>query len=394
MYLQGRRALRQSPVALAFHMRYHVWNSLFYRAPHPRSKARLVVKTPIRRESRMKARVPLPIAVLAVFAFLLVNPSPAGAQTPGLVAAYAFNEGSGTTVADTSGNNNNGTISAATWTSAGRFGNALVFNGTSARVTVPNAASLQLTSGMTLEAWVFPTAAPTYWRAIVDKTVDGYYLMASTNQDDRPSAGGTWVGGNQNTFGPSVLAVNAWPHLAASFDGATATSASQINLAWSASTDNVGVTGYRVERCQGAGCTTFTQVATPTGTSFNDTGLAAGTSYGYQVRATDAAGNLSAYSSVVSATTQTPDTTAPTAPTGLSATAASSAQINLAWTASTDNVGVTGYRVERCQGAGCTTFAQIAAPTTTSFNNTGLTAGTSYSYQVRAADAAGNLSEI
>src|SRR5882762_4851371 len=113
-------------------------------------------------------------AVLATLASLM-NPSPAGAQIPGLVAAYAFNEGSGTTVADISGNNNNGTITAATWTTAGKFGNALVFNGTSARVTVPNAASLQLTTGMTLEAWVFPTATPTNWRAIVDKTVDGYY---------------------------------------------------------------------------------------------------------------------------------------------------------------------------------------------------------------------------
>src|SRR6266513_2263134 len=248
MYLQGRRAIRQTPVALAFHMRYHVWNSLFYRARHPRSKARLVVKTPcigsedvlqsitwnttpaqtgietpqsVRRESRIKTRVPFPIAVLAVFAFSLMNPSPAGAQTPGLVAAYAFSEGSGTTVADASGNNNNGTITAATWTTAGKFGNALAFNGTSARVTVPNAASLQLTTGMTLEAWVFPTATLTSWRSIVDKTVDGYYVMASTDQGNRPSAGGTWVGGNQNTYGPSVLAVNAWTHLAATFDGAT-----------------------------------------------------------------------------------------------------------------------------------------------------------------------------
>src|SRR2546422_959548 len=90
-------------------------------------------------------------AVLATLTSLTV-PSPASAQTPGLVVAYAFNEGSGTTVADISGNDNNGTISAATWTTAGRFGNALVFNGTSARVTVPDAASLQLTTGMTLEA--------------------------------------------------------------------------------------------------------------------------------------------------------------------------------------------------------------------------------------------------
>ena len=86
------------------------------------------------------------------------------------------------------------------------------------------------------------------------------------------------------------------------------------------------------------------------------------------------------------------DTQAPTAPSGLGATAASSAQINLSWTASTDNVGVTGYRVERCQGAGCTSFAQIATPAGTTYSDAGLTAGTSYSYRVRATDAAGNLS--
>ena len=86
---------------------------------------------------------------------------PANAQPTGLVAAYAFNEGAGTTVADVSGNSNTGMISGATWTAAGRYGGALVFNGTSAVVTVPNAASLQLTTGMTLEAWVYPTAAPT-----------------------------------------------------------------------------------------------------------------------------------------------------------------------------------------------------------------------------------------
>jgi len=55
-------------------------------------------------------------------------------------------------------------------------------------------------------------------------------------------------------------------------------------------------------------------------------------------------------------------------------------------------VGVTGYLVERCQGSGCTAFAQITSVTTTTFSNTGLTAATSYSYRVRATDAAGNLS--
>ena len=76
-------------------------------------------------------------------------------------------------------------------------------------------------------------------------------------------------------------------------------------------------------------------------------------------------------------------------PTGLSATAVSASQINLAWTASTDNVGVTGYRVERCLGAGCANFVQVATPAGAEFNDTGLAAATSYSYRVRAADAAG-----
>jgi hypothetical protein len=87
------------------------------------------------------------------------------------------------------------------------------------------------------------------------------------------------------------------------------------------------------------------------------------------------------------------DTTPPNAPTNLTATPVSSSQINLSWTASTDNVGVTGHLLERCLGAGCTTFAQIASlsGTTTSYNDTGLTASTSYSYRVRGTDAAGNL---
>jgi fibronectin type 3 domain-containing protein len=86
------------------------------------------------------------------------------------------------------------------------------------------------------------------------------------------------------------------------------------------------------------------------------------------------------------------DTTPPTAPTNLTATAISQSQINLSWTASTDNVGVTGYLVERCTGAGCANFTQVATPTSTSYSDGTLSASTAYSYRVRAADAAGNLS--
>ena len=171
---------------------------------------------------------------------------------------------------------------------------------------------------------------------------------------------------------------------------ATAVSGTQIDLAWTGSTDNVAVTGYRVERCQGAGCTIFVQLATPTGTTYNDTGLRPRRRYRYRVRAADAAGNLSGYTAEQSATT--PDTQAPTAPTGLTATAASQSQIDLSWTASTDNVALAGYRVERCQGAACTNFVQVATPTAASYSDAGLVAATTYRYRVRAEDTAGNLS--
>ena len=78
---------------------------------------------------------------------------------------------------------------------------------------------------------------------------------------------------------------------------ATAASQTQINLTWAAATDNVGVAGYKVYR-------NGTQVGTPTGTSYSDTGLTAGTSYAYTVAAYDAAANVSAQSSSVSAVTQ------------------------------------------------------------------------------------------
>jgi len=152
------------------------------------------------------------------------------------------------------------------------------------------------------------------------------------------------------------------------------------------------VTGYRVERCQGAGCSTFAQIATPSTNSYSDPGLTAGTSYSYRVRAVDGAGNLSGYSNV--ATAVPPDTTVPSTPTGLAATAASNTQINLTWNASTDNVGVTGYRVYRCNNkrATCTPNTQIATATTNSYSDTGLKASTTYRYRVLAVDAAGNLS--
>ena len=151
------------------------------------------------------------------------------------------------------------------------------------------------------------------------------------------------------------------------------------NLSWSASTDNVGVTGYIVRR-------NGVQIATPATTSYADTGLSPATTYSYTVAARDAAGNISPDSTSVSVTTASvADTTAPSTPTGLTGAAAGSTGANLSWSASTDNVGVTGYIVRR-------NGVQVATPATTTYADTGLSAATTYSYTVSARDAAGNIS--
>ena len=204
-------------------------------------------------------------------------------------------------------------------------------------------------------------------------------------------ASGHWIM-QMVAFRTPISGADTQPPTAPSNLTATAISGSQINLGWTASTDNVGVTQYLVERCQGAGCTNFAQIATPSGTTYNDTALSVGTAYSYRVRATDGTGNLSPYSNVASATTQSVDTQPPTAPSNLTATAINGSQINLGWTASTDNVGVTGYLIERCQGAGCTSFARLLTVPGTTYSDTGLVPSTSYTYQVKATDAAGNFS--
>lgn len=203
----------------------------------------------------------------------------------------------------------------------------------------------------------------------------------------------TWGGWGTNSIGLGVNVKQAGgggapsDTISPSIPGglsATTISSTQINLSWSASTDNVGVTGYDIYR----NGTLLTSTVT---NSYNDTGLSPSTSYSYTVRSKDAALNTSSQSSSVSATTQAPppppptDTTAPSVPTNLSASAVSSSQINLSWSASTDAVGVTGYDIYR----GGTLLTTV---TGTSYSNTGLSASTQYSYTVRAKDAAGNNS--
>ncbi|GIG20289.1 hypothetical protein Cch01nite_10130 [Cellulomonas chitinilytica] len=165
------------------------------------------------------------------------------------------------------------------------------------------------------------------------------------------------------------------------------TTQTSVPLSWTASTDNTGgsgVAGYEV--LQGS-----TVVGTTTSTSYTVTGLTAGTAYSFSVRAKDVAGNTSAASSAVSATTQpgtVTDTTAPSVPAALAASTTTTSSVPLSWGASTDNSGgsgLAGYQV--FQGS-----TLVATVTTTSYTVTGLTANTAYTFTVKAKDNAGNVS--
>jgi chitodextrinase len=202
-----------------------------------------------------------------------------------------------------------------------------------------------------------------------------YFFFATAEASRDESLWGTLE------FAPGAPTADATKPTAPTNLGAAAASPSQINLSWTAATDNVAVTGYQVNR-------NGTRVGTTSTTSYADAGLTASTSYTYTVAATDAAGNVSAPSTQATATTTpAPDTTKPTAPTNVVATAASSSQINLSWTAATDNVAVTGYQVNR-------NGTRVGTPANASYSDTGLTASTSYTYTVAATDAAGNVSVL
>lgn len=145
------------------------------------------------------------------------------AQVPaGLVAAYGFEEGTGQSAADISGRGHVGTISGASWTTAGKFGNALSFDGVNDLVTVADSAALDLTTGMTLEAWVYPTAL-SGWRTVLMKEVSGElaYTIYANDQVAAPASYVRIGSTSRRAAGASALPLNAWTHVAATYDGAT-----------------------------------------------------------------------------------------------------------------------------------------------------------------------------
>ncbi len=143
------------------------------------------------------------------------------AAAPGLIAAYGFNEGTGSVTADATGKGHTATLNGATWSAAGKTGGAVSFNGTSSLVSIADANDLDLTTGMTIEAWVRPTTL-SGWRTVGLKEAPGGLAYALYAHDNAPrSAGYVNTGGVDTAVqGASALPLNAWSHLAVTYDGA------------------------------------------------------------------------------------------------------------------------------------------------------------------------------
>lgn len=332
------------------------------------------------------SRVPKPIAVVAVFfmfavigSYLLAASHASGTATISLSPAsgnVSLGASYTVTIVENSGSTSVNAVQAnlsydqtkfqyvSIDTTAGPFGLTAQASGGNGAVNIAVATSTPVTGQQTVAKVTFTAIAT--GSTPINFTAGTGIADASSNTDVLgTSTGGTYT--IADTTAPSVPT------------GLTATTrmATSITFTWTASTDNVGVTSYKIYR----GGTQIGTSATPT---YTDNSLTPNTSYSYTVAAADAAGNTSAQSTTL-ATSTTPDTTAPSIPSGLTVNTRALTSIKFSWTASTDDVAVTGYKIYR----GGT---QIATTSAATYTDTALVPGTSYSYTVAAYDAAGNTS--
>jgi Gametolysin peptidase M11 len=160
---------------------------------------------------------------------------------------------------------------------------------------------------------------------------------------------------------------------------ATPVDGSTVDLSWSAATDNVAVAGYQVDR-DGA----LVASLPASSLSFEDTEIPSDGLYQYSVTAVDTSGN-DGPGAATDVQVGPPDTVPPSPPADLTATGASATAVSLAWTAATDDVAVTGYRILR-------NGVVVANTTATAWTDTGRPPSTAAVYDVIALDRAANAS--
>lgn len=320
----------------------------------------------------------------------------AQAATP--IAAYGFEDGSGTTLTDRSGNARHGTLRNGPVWSTGKYGGGLTFDGSNDYVRIGDVEAADGLTAFTVSAWVKFAAAGGGSREthLVDKSnCTGYtnngpweLAVSLTNphkaelliypQNGQPSA--------YLFSGASTTTVDDgnWHHITGRYDGTNLSiwvDGVQEN-SFRAPGLRVPNTTYAVEL--GGNCNGY---AYPFRGSLDDVRFYATALTQTEIQ-TDMVTSIGGSGGTPPPPPPPPpqtDTTAPSRPSGLAITNVTTSQVSLSWRASTDNVGVTGYRVYR----GGT---QVGTTTSLAFTDTGLTPNTSYAYTVYAHDAAGNRS--
>jgi chitodextrinase len=297
------------------------------------------------------------------------QPQVLGASTTGLVGYWNFDEGSGATAADSSGNGNNGTLmNGPTWT-VGKVGSgALSFDGVDDYVSIST--GLPALTEQTFSVWINPrSAGGSSVGNIINKGPNNAQLRMffSTGVQFLADCDGTDV----SSVKANLLAVNAWNYVAVTWNGQCGTNAS---VTWFINGNGSSITNL------GSGSKVTGGSALAIGSSF-DGRIDEARVYN---RILSNQEMLDIYNDTSSSSPPS-DIQAPTVPTDLTATTISSSQTNLSWTASNDNVGVTGYKIYR-------NSVQIASTTSNSYSDSGLSASTSYTYTVSAYDLAGNNS--
>ena len=246
---------------------------------------------------------------------------------------------------------------------------------------------LQITGSMTWSAWVKAAANPPDDGQIVAKSNDTSGWQFKTSPDTGPHTFGVGVAGATNTFvqrySATVRSLNVWYHVAGVYNASARTLDIYVNGVLNNGTLSGTIPGSQINSAVNV------NIGRRSGGYYFNGVIDDVRIYN---RAQSQAEIQADMNTPVGSPAGPPDTEAPSAPGNLVATAIGVSQVHLSWTASTDNVGVTGYLVDR-QDPGSPSFVQVGTSAGTSYNDTGLAAGSSYSYRVRATDAAQNLSQ-
>jgi hypothetical protein len=326
----------------------------------------------MQRTLRLRACARIAVALVALLGIVGGASSVADGAGPGLVAAYGFDTAS-SSASDSSGNANHGSVSGSSWTSGGRYGGALSFDGVNDWVTIPHSPSLNASNAITFEAWVKPASTRSWQTVALKESSPGHvYALYSVGGAAGPEAQ-VVTGALRAARATQTLAAGVWTHLAMTYDSSRL---------------RIYVNGDQAVSVQVSGAIPGSTGALRLGGNAVWGEWFSGSIDEVRVydRALSAAELQSDMSTPIGGSAPPPaDTIAPTAPSNVTITSRTQTSVALSWQASSDNLGVSGY-------GRYSNGSIVSSGTGTAYTFGGLTCGSSYTFGVDAYDAAGNRS--